>query len=70
MVIALASRSKEKWAKPDYGEVASGPLARRGSSPFPGAINILLDKHPASRLLGLSKDFALLVIANVLETCF
>jgi len=29
-----------------------------------------LDKHPASRLLGLSKDFALLVIANVLETCF
>jgi hypothetical protein len=28
-----------------------------------------LDKHPASRLLGLSKDFALFIITNVLETC-
>ena len=70
MVIALASRSQQKWANPKNGKIASGLRARRGSNPFPGAINILLDKHPASRLLGLSKDFALLVIANVLETCF
>ena len=51
-------------------KVASGPLARRGSSPFPGATNVKLDKLPASRLFGLSKDFAVVVIANVLESSF
>jgi hypothetical protein len=35
---------------PDYtGEIAGGLRARRGSSPFPGAINIILKNHPSSK---------------------
>ena len=45
---------------------ASGPLARRGSNPFPGAINIKLDKSSASISFGLFEDFCRVVIADVL----
>ncbi len=39
VVIALASRSSQalKRAMPKWNKPASGPLARRGSNPFPGA---------------------------------
>jgi hypothetical protein len=48
------------------GEVAGGLRARRGSNPFPGAINILLDKHPASQYLGFLKIlFAIFPVVKV-----
>jgi hypothetical protein len=37
------------------GKTAGGLRARRGSNPFPGAINILLDKSPASHYFGFLK---------------
>ena len=70
VVIALASRSAKAESGLCHRHVASGPLARRGSSPFPGATNIKLDKPPACMLLGFSEDFAILVIANVLKASF
>ena len=48
VVNAPASRSrKQRGQKPEKGKIAGGLRARRGSNPFPGAINILLDKPPA-----------------------
>ena len=43
-----ASLEIKKMGRQINGEVAGGLRARRGSNPFPGAINILIDKHPAS----------------------
>jgi hypothetical protein len=50
VVIALASRSKKAQTGYAIDKPASGPLARRGSSPFPGAYNIKLDPSPAGML--------------------
>jgi hypothetical protein len=61
---------KQKRAKPENGKTAGGLRARRGSNPFPGAINIKLDKPPAFGLFGLSEDFSFVVIADVLKSAF
>jgi hypothetical protein len=50
VVIALASRSKKAQTGYAIDKSASGPLARRGSSPFPGASNIKLGPSPAGIL--------------------
>jgi hypothetical protein len=63
-------RDQTNRAKPEKGKIAGGLRARRGSNPFPGAINILLDKHPAWRLFGFSEDFSFIVVAYELETAF
>ena len=52
------------------GKLASGPRARRGSNPFPGATNIVLDESPASVLFGFFEDFCCVVVADVLEASF
>ena len=57
VVIAPASRSNKRGLKPEIGKIAGGLRARRGSNPFPGAINMLLDKSPAIGSFGLSEDF-------------
>ena len=70
MVIAPASRSNKRGQKPEKGKIAGGLRARRGSNPFPGAINIKLDKPPAFGLFGFFKDFSFVIVADVLEASF
>lgn len=60
-------RDQTNRAKPEKGKIAGGLRARRGSNPFPGAINILWDKPPAWRLFGFSKDFSFVVVTAVLK---